>query len=308
MAKITIIGSLNVDLTVFAKECPAPGETNFGTSLLIGPGGKGLNQATAAKRAGSDVAFIGKIGTDALSSVITAHLEDEQMCRDYIHISKNHETGTATIIVEATGQNRIIVVSGANTEVTEEEILSLQGAFSDTKLVLTQSENGLPAIAAGKAMAKSLGVPFLWNPAPYLPVSDDILDGLDFISPNETESFYFTGITVTDEESAKKAADVFFKKGVKNVIITMGSTGVFYSNGTESYILPPPPAQAIDTTGAGDTFMGGFCTALAEGMDIRRSLCFASCAASLAVQRKGAAKSAPYRAEIDALMKSHYQL
>ncbi len=312
MKKVMVVGSLNVDLTVYAPHFPVAGETVFGSELRIGMGGKGSNQATAAHRCGGDVCMVGCIGKDAMSDVVRRHYDSEGMSREHIAESETVDTGTALIEVEASGQNRIVVVTGANDEVSAAQVERAAQTIPELGAVLTQLETGFePILAAGK-LAQERGVPFVLNPAPYKAMPAELLSYADWITPNETEAACLSGVEVTDGASAAEAAAKIRAMGVKNVLITLGGQGVYAmweENGAVcEELLAPPKVKAVDTTGAGDAFNGAFTVALAEGRTVAEALRFASGCASLSVTRAGAANAMPRREEILALVKETYGL
>lgn len=302
MAKIIGPGSLIVDVTGFAPRLPGAGETVKGTTLRFGPGGKGSNQMTAAHRAGAEAVIIGRRGDDFLGSLVARHYCDEGMRTDYITVT-GEETGSALIeIDERDAQNRIVVILGANERVSGDDVLAAERDFADADAVLTQFETTLDAVAAAKALAQRYGKPFILNPAPYVPAPAALFDGVDYLTPNETEAEALTGVKVETIDDCRAAAERLFAMGVRNVIITLGVRGAYFSDGTREIVVPSVHVQAVETTGAGDAFNGGLATAIAEGMPIARALQFATCTAAISVTRLGSGPSMPRRSEIDALM------
>jgi ribokinase len=307
MAKIIGPGSLIVDVTGFAPHLPVAGETTKGSTLRFGPGGKGSNQMTAAHRAGSDVRIISCRGDDVLGQILKKHYATEGMSEQYVKIDPNAETASALIeIDESDAQNRIIVIFAANEQVGRESVYAAEADFADCDAVLTQFETTAEAVIAAKELAHKYGKPFILNPAPYLPVDLTLFDGVDFVTPNETEAEQFTGIKVDTVEDCRRAAQKFFEMGVKNVIITLGVRGAFYTNGKEEIIVPSIKVKAVETTGAGDAFNGGLATAIAEGLPMQTALQFATCTAAISVTRLGSSPSMPYRHEIVALMEKEF--
>lgn len=307
MAKIVGPGSLIVDVTGFAPHLPVEGETVKGTTLRFGPGGKGSNQMTAAHRAGSEVKIIGRRGNDVLGQILKNHYIAEGMSEEYIVVDASDETGSALIeIDEATAQNRIVVIFAANEKVGRNEVYAAEKEFADCDAVLTQHENTIESLIATKELAIKYGKPFILNPAPYINLPNDIFNGIDYVTPNETEAEQFTGIKVNTIDDCHRAAQKFFDMGVKNVIITLGIRGSFYSNGTESIVVPSIKVKAVETTGAGDAFNGGFATAIAEKLPIETALKFATCTAAISVTRLGSSPSMPYRKEILNLMEKEF--
>lgn len=307
MAKIIGPGSLIVDVTSFAPHLPVEGETTKGTTVRFGPGGKGNNQLTAAHRAGCEVQIISRRGDDVLGQILKKHYETEGMSEKYVTVDLDGETGSALIeIDETTAQNRIIVILGANDAIKREDVLYAEADFADCDAVLTQFETTLDAVLAAKELAHKYQKPFILNPAPYINVPASIFEGVDYVTPNETEAEQFTGIAVNTVEDCRAAARKFMDMGVKNVIITLGVRGAFYTNGTDEVMVPSIKVKAVETTGAGDAFNGGLSTAIAEGMPIERALQFATCTAAISVTRLGSSPSMPYRAEILEMMKKEF--
>lgn len=307
MGKIIGPGSLIVDVTGFAPHLPVAGETVKGSTLKFGPGGKGSNQMTAAHRAGAQVQLIGCMGDDVLGQILQKHYDTDGMSTQYITVLPGGESGSALIEVdEADAQNRIIVILAANEQVGRQAVLAAEADFADCDAVLTQLETTVEAVEAAKALAHKYNKPFILNPAPYVPLPEGLLDGIDYITPNETEAQQFTGVAVSSPEDCRAAAKRFFDMGVKNVVITLGVRGVFFSNGREELLVPALKVKAVETTGAGDAFNGGFATAIAEGMPIEAALKFATCTAAISVTRYGSSPSMPYREEILALMEKEF--
>ena len=307
MAKIIGPGSLIVDVTGFAPHLPVAGETTKGTTLRFGPGGKGSNQMTAAHRAGSDVKIISCRGDDVLGQILKKHYETEGMSEQYVKIDPAAETASALIeIDESDAQNRIIVIFAANEQVGRESVLAAEADFADADAVLTQFETTTEAVIAAKELAHKYGKPFILNPAPYLPVDLSLFDGVDYVTPNETEAEQFTGIKVDTIEDCRAAAEKFFAMGVKNVIITLGVRGAFYTNGREEIVVPSIKVKAVETTGAGDAFNGGLATAIAEGLPMETALQFATCTAAISVTRLGSSPSMPYRHEILTMLEKEF--
>ena len=307
MSKIVGAGSLIADITAYAKHFPVDGESTLGTSIGFGPGGKGNNQMTAAFKAGADVRIIAKVGDDFLSGVLLDHYKNTGMSTKYIEIVKGGQTAGALIEVnEETAQNRIIVVKAINETVTREDVLKAEPDFADCDAVLTQLETSMESILCCKELAKKYNKPFILNTAPFQPIPDELICGTDYVTPNETEAEFFTGVHIETQEDAEKAAEKLIRMGAKNVIITLGKNGAFYSNGTEKIMVPSIKVQAVDPTGAGDAFNGGFATAIASGADVKTALRFANCVGALSVTKKGAAPAMPSKDEIYALYEKEY--
>lgn len=301
MAKIIVLGSINVDMTGYTSRFPLPGQTVMGQAFQMGPGGKGNNQATAAAKTGSEVIFISAVGDDFLAEVALNHLQSAGIDDRFVSRKEGVATGCAVIEVETdSGENRIIVVKGANGLISPEDVSATADEFPSAALVLSQLETELSPILRAKELAHKAKIPFILNPAPYQPVPPELLQGLDYITPNETEAADLTGISISSEEDAKKAARQLQQMGVRNVIITLGKKGAFFlGEDGQSCLVPACPVHAVNTTGAGDAFNGGFCTALAEGNPPEAALAFAAKVAAISVTREGAATSMPTRQEVD---------
>ncbi len=307
MKKIMVVGSLNSDITVYARRFPTPGETIVGDSTCFGYGGKGGNQVIAAHRSGGLVKLVSRVGNDMLGSDLLSFYQREGLSTEYISVSDTATTGCGLITVSAeTGNNAIIVIKGANEELSAENVRAAERDFADCDLFLTQLETSMESILEGKRLAQKYGKPIVFNPAPYVTLPPDMLQGIDFITPNETETEFYTGIPVNNTDDASRAADKLMEMGVRNVIITLGKRGVYFKGELGEWMVPTTDLKAVDPTGAGDSFNGAFCVAYAEGMDIETALKFANCVSSISVTRPGASSSIPTRAESEALLKSYY--
>lgn len=303
-SKIVVIGSSNMDLVVNVVRQPVAGETVMGQSFFVNPGGKGANQAVAVKRLGGDVTFVTKIGKDLFGQQLQAHYADEKMDLTYVLADEKNPTGVALITVEEHGENRIVVVSGANAGLDVAELDFLRPLIDQCDYILLQLEIPLTVIGEVVRLAREARKRLVLNPAPAMPVPDDWLDGLFLITPNETEAEKLTGIRVADEDGARQAAACFLAKGVRNVVITLGERGALVASGEAMTLVPAGKVRAVDTTAAGDVFNGALVVALAEGRSLRESARWACAASAIAVTRKGAQESAPYRDEVDNLFGS----
>ena len=309
MAKIIGPGSCNVDLTGYASHLPVGGETAVGDLIRTSPGGKGSNQMVAAHMSGSEALLIARIGDDALSNCLHNFYDDKKFPKKYVKVCPDENTGTAIIEIDKTdAQNRILIIRGANLSLSEIDVLEAESDFVDADVVLTQLETGDEPIMAAARLAEKYCKPFILNPAPYRPLSNELLSMVDYITPNETEAGYLTGVEINGIDDAKAAAKKLLSLGVKNVIITLGVNGAYYTDGECEIHVPGIKVKAVETTGAGDAFNGGFATAIGEGMDVETALKFANCTAAISVTRLGAAESMPSRDEIDAFMKEQYSL
>ncbi len=301
--KVTVFGSFVVDLMARTPHLPAPAETVKGSFFKQGAGGKGFNQGIAAHKAGGNVVMITKIGTDSMGKVATDAMDEVGLSKDYLFYNEEVATGIALILVdENTSQNEIVIVPGACSTITDEDIAKVEDEIKSSAYLLVQLEVNQDANEKVVKMAKEAGVRVIINTAPYQPMTDEFLKGAYLVTPNEVEAEEVTGIAVNDLESADRAAKVFFDKGVENVLITLGSRGVYVATKERSEIIPCFKVKAIDTTGAGDAFNGGFLTALSEGKDLWEAARFAQALAALSVQRMGTTPAMPTREEIDAFL------
>ncbi|TDO00079.1 ribokinase [Sunxiuqinia elliptica] len=301
MKKILVVGSSNTDMVIKTRKFPAPGETILGGRFFMNPGGKGANQAVAARRLGGIVSFVGKIGNDIFGKQAMQLLEDEGIRIDFVATDSDHPSGVAMITVDAEGENSIVVAPGSNGTLSPKDVDQATTELNDADLVLLQLETPLDTVAYIAEKANSLGKKVVLNPAPApaSPLPDALYKNLFIITPNETEAELLTGIRATDESSAQLAAEALRAKGVDIVIITMGASGAFLLSPTHSEMIPAPVVKAVDTTAAGDTFNGALVVAISEGLELPEAVRFASQAASLSVTKIGAQSSIPYRKEVE---------
>ena len=299
MKKIVVVGSSNTDLIIRVPEIPRPGETLLGGEFMTFPGGKGANQAVAAARAGGDVVFIASVGDDPYGEEAIKGYRLDNINTEDIKVCKGVPSGIAMITISAKGENAITVASGANANLSPDDLEEAEEAFLEADYMLIQLETPLETVQKAVELCSELNTRVILNPAPAAELSDDILKRVSILTPNETEAEYLTGIAVVDELSAAVAADALHKRGVHTVIITMGATGAYLSDrksGTR-LIVPGFSVEASDTTAAGDTFNGQLAVALAEGMNLKDAIETAHGAAALSVQKLGAQSSIPLREE-----------
>ncbi|OFX61653.1 MAG: ribokinase [Bacteroidetes bacterium GWB2_41_8] len=296
--KILVVGSSNTDMVIKTNNFPAPGETILGGRFLMNAGGKGANQAVAAVRLGGLVTFVGKIGDDIFGKQAVQQLEDEGINVDFVAVDPENPSGVAMITVDRKGENSIVVAPGSNGTLNPADFDKSLTELDESEFVLMQLEIPIPTVEHIARMATQKHKKVALNPAPAAQLSDELLKNLYIITPNETEAELLTGIKVTDQQSALKAATQLHEKGVEVVIITMGAAGAFLFVNGSSEIIPAPKVEAVDTTAAGDTFNGALVVALSEGKTIQESITFANKAAAISVTRIGAQASVPYRKEI----------
>ena len=273
MAKIIGPGSCMVDITGYASHLPSDGETAVGDLVRTSPGGKGSNQMIAAHRAGSEVFLIACVGDDSAASVLNELYRENKMSTKYIRVCQGENTGTALIQINKTdAQNRILIIRGANLSLSDEDVKKAECDFRDCDIVLTQLETDDAPICEAARLAKKYGKPFCLNPAPYRPLSDELLSMTDYITPNETEAEFLTGIHIESAEDAGKAAEVLLSKGVKNVVITLGVNGAYYTDGKREIKIDGIKVTAVETTGAGDAFLAGALATLDGGGNAGQAL------------------------------------
>jgi ribokinase len=299
MAEILVIGSSNTDMVVQAPYLPTAGETILGKKFVMSPGGKGANQAVAAARLGGQVSFLGKLGEDLFGQQAIANLQREGISTDYLLVDPNHASGVALITVDKQGENMIVVASGANMALTEAEILQSQEAIAQAKLILLQLEIPLDTVELAVKIVSESGKTIILNPAPAFPLTDSLLSRVTILTPNQTEAKILTGIEVDSPATAGLAAQQLYKRGVGNVIITLGKEGAYLFNEQVAQLIPSYTVEAVDTTAAGDTFNGALAVALSEGQEMVEAVKFANLAAAVSVTRLGAQSSLPLRQEVE---------
>ena len=294
---ILVIGSSNTDMTVKTQTLPRPGETVLGGVFTMGAGGKGANQAVAARRLGGAVKFICKVGRDIFGNNAIAHYEAEGLDTSGI-LRSDLPSGVALISVDDQAENCIVVASGANGDLTEADIEASREAIAACGILLLQLETPIPSVLKAARLAHEAGATVVLNPAPACPLPDELFRFIDLFIPNETELSTFSGVPVEDVESAAAAAAIMQGKGVGKLIVTMGSKGSLICEGGEPVFVPARKVKAVDTTAAGDTFCGALCVALSEGKSLPDAAAFATAASALTVQKMGAQDSIPFRKDI----------
>tara|TARA_Y100001970_G_scaffold252137_1_gene325671 strand:- start:1267 stop:2163 length:897 start_codon:yes stop_codon:yes gene_type:complete len=293
MSDIAVLGIFVADISFSGDKIPTVGETILGDVYNVGPGGKGCNQAIAISRLGGKVNFISKLGKDNYGKLAIDKLKKDNIDTSNIIISNKHQTGVAGIHVDRnTGKNAIIVVRGAPASLTIDEIDT--NIIKKSKIFLTQLEVPLEVTLHCLRVAKENGLINILNPAPACKLNNDFFKLVDYFTPNETEAEFYTGIKINNEIDAKKSAQKLLKMGIKKVIITLGEKGLFYSDGKEEIYVKATSVKAIDTTGAGDAFNGGFSFALLKGKKIKECLEIANKVAGLSTTKLGAGDGMPF--------------
>ncbi len=295
---ITVVGSSNTDMVIKADHLPEPGETILGGTFFMNPGGKGANQAVAAARLGGRVCFICKTGDDIFGRQSLKQFKEEGIDTSFIITDSDHPSGVALITVDKQAENCIVVASGANATLDPSDLMQAGELILQSSIILMQLEIPLDTVSYAAAMAYKKNIPVVLNPAPACFLPDELLRHVSILTPNKTEAGMLSGISIHDIDSAKKAAQKIKERGVKTVIITLGSNGVLVFDENLFTHIPVSPVIAVDTTAAGDTFNGALVVALSEGKGILEATVFASKAAAISVTRIGAQASIPYKHEV----------
>lgn len=301
--KITVIGSLNMDLIVSAPHIPVPGETIIGGEFGTAAGGKGANQAVAAARLGGAVTMVGRVGDDAYGRAQLAGLQAEGINTTFVAVDRNAHTGVALITVASeSAQNSIVVSPGANWALSAADVEAATAAIAGADIILLQLETPLEVIERAIAIAAAHNVPVLLNPAPARPLPPQVLKQITYFIPNENETAFYTGRSITDIDSATEAAETLQKMGLEVVILTLGNQGALLHTQEMSRHVPAYPVEAVDTTAAGDAFVGGFAVATASGRPLPEAVRFGVMAGALAVTKAGAQPSLPGREAVEKLL------
>ena len=295
--KILVIGSSNTDMTIKSQRLPSPGETIMGGVFHMGPGGKGANQAVAAKRLGGDVTFICKVGRDLFGENAVKGYRKEGIDTSHTLYS-DKASGTALILVDESGENCIAVAPGANGDITPADIDSVAEVIKQSDFLILQLEIPVESVLRAAQIAHEVGVYVILNPAPAAKLPKEIFKYISLITPNQTESTLMTGVNVKDEASRDEAVAAFHSMGVKDIIITLGSKGSLVCEGNSKVLVEALKVKAVDATAAGDTFCGAVCVALSEGKSLEDAARFATKASALTVQKMGAQDSIPYITDI----------
>lgn len=301
---IIVAGSINMDVVARAERHPVPGETVFGSDLHYIPGGKGSNQAVAASRLGGDVTLVGKLGHDPFGDTLHAFLKSEQLKLDYVQRSETAPSGIALIVVDDHSENTIVVISGSNGEVDDTSIAPL--TFQGGEIVLSQFEIPQPTIKVLFEKARAAGATTILNPAPAARFIDGLLPLIDVLVVNETELAFLSGSVSVPSEPAGIVglAQKMRARPDQRILITLGAQGAVCLDGDTVHTVEGQHVKAVDTTGAGDCFVGALAVALSEGRAMPDAMRFANIAASISVTRIGASASLPYRHEVDTALKA----
>jgi ribokinase len=297
--RIAVVGSANTDLITYAAAFPQPGETIFGTGFDLGFGGKGANQAVAARLCGGEVLMVAKVGNDLFGEATVRNFASLGIDTTHVRVIDGAPTGVAPIFVEPSGQNRIIVVKGANDQVTAADVDAAAADLRGVDTIILQFEIPLETVYHTVRFARANNIRCIVNPAPALPASLADLTGADYFIPNESEAQAITGRPVNTLEDAAACAADLLQKGFRRVVITLGQRGSLIVGPTGRVHVPPFPVTTVDTTGAGDAFIGSLAVFLAEGMPENDALARANLYAALSTTRVGTQKSFPTRADFE---------
>ena len=298
--RIAVVGSANTDLTTFSDNFPRPGETIFGKSFDLGFGGKGANQAIAARLCGADVTMVAKVGNDLFGEATVKNFTSFGIDTAHVRIVDGVFSGVAPIFVDSNGQNRIIVVKGANETLKPADVEAAAEALRDVDAIVLQFEIPLETVYYAVAFARRHSIRCIVNPAPALPANLAELVAADYFIPNETEAEAIAGLPVHSTDEAKKCAAALLQKGFRNIILTLGARGSLLVSAGGAELIAPFTVTPKDTTGAGDAFIGSFSVFLAEGVPEKQALSRANLYAALSTTRVGTQKSFPKRTEFEA--------
>ena len=306
--KITVIGSANTEMIFRAPAIPAAGETILGSSFSISPGGRGVNQAIAAARAGGTVVFIGRTGNDIFGDQVIKVLQQEGINTDYLIKDDSLPSGISSIILNARGEPGITVTPGANSNLSENDLLQAKDAINSADIVLLQLDIPIKTIKFAADFARSSGVRVILNPSPALPVSNELLKLISILTPDSSQAEILTGIKITDERSAELAGRILLERGFNRVIITLPSKGAMVIDNGGAEHVPGFRMNTVDTSAANDVFNGNLAVGLAEGKNFYEAVLFANAAAALSASRSGTLPSIPARNEILEVLKTRHRL
>ena len=304
MKKICVIGSIGYDLTTYMYKFPKAGETIVGKKFIQNPGGKGDNQVIASARVGGDVTFIGAVGDDNYGELLKKNLEENKV-KTHMKIVPNMSSQIATILIDESGENRIVIVPGANNFVDKKQIDDNFDIIKECDSILMQLEIPMETVEYVVDKFYELNKIIILNPAPGAELSDNIIKKCTYLTPNENEIGLITKMPYDTIDNIKSAAKCLFDKGAQNVLVTLGEKGAYLKNKNDDIIIPTLKVKALDTTGAGDCFNGVFAACLAMGKNAIEAIKYANVASSISVTRSGAVPSLPYKNEVDEKFKEY---
>ena len=296
--KITVIGSTNTEMIFQAPTIPAPGETILGSAFSISPGGRGVNQAVAAARAGGNVVFVGRTGNDIFGEQILKVLQEENINTDFVVKDKLLPSGISSVVLDEHGESGITLTPGANSNLTRHDLLRAKDAICSADVVLLQLDIPIGTIRFAAELAGTSGAKVILNPAPALPVSDELLKSISILTPDALQAEILTGISITDERSAELAGRILLERGLNRVIITLKSKGSMVIDNGGAEHVPGFSMSSIDTSVVNDVFNGTLSLGIAEGKNFYEAVLFANAAAAVSASKSGALSSIPYRDEI----------
>ena len=299
---VTVLGIYVADLVFFGQKIPKAGETILGNNFVVGPGGKGSNQAVATSKAGVKTHFISKIGDDQFGRMAIEMYDEAKVDYSNVSISEDFSTGAAAIMVdEVTGANAINVYPGASGAITKKDIDDAEQTIGNSKIFLTQLEAPKDTVVYALKKASDLGVTTILNPAPAAPIEKSVFPLIDYFTPNEIEASFYVNHQIETHDDARRAAESLLDMGIKNVVITLGERGAFFASAHEAFLCPVATLKTpvVDTTGAGDAFNAGLAVALTENMSVQEAMAFASATAGLSTTKIGTAKAMPSREQIE---------
>jgi ribokinase len=297
--RICVVGSANVDLTFRTPRLPQAGETLAGHSLHIGMGGKGANQAVAAARLGAEVTFVARVGNDSFGEEAVSQYQAEGIDTSFVRQNASLPTGTAAIVVDDDAENCIVIVAGANAELSSVDVREASSAIQQADAVLCQLETPLAATLEAFRLARAAGKLTILTPAPVVELSNELLQLCDLCIPNRTEMEFLVGGPVRSPDDAHAAAKALRARGVKAVVVTMGDSGAFLLDDAGALQIPVVPVEAVDTTGAGDAFTAALAVSLADGLTLRKAARRASLVGALTVTRIGTQAAFPHFTEVN---------
>jgi ribokinase len=298
--RVAVVGSANVDLTTFSDTFPRPGETIFGQRFDLGFGGKGANQAVAARICGADVLMVAKLGNDLFAEATLRNFASFGIDTAHVRIVDGVSSGVAPIFVEPNGQNRILVVKGANDTLSPADVDAASSALRTVDTIVLQFEIPIETVYYAVRFAHKHGIRCIVNPAPAQQVNLQALSAADYFIPNETEAEFIAGLPVHTIEEAKNCASALLQQGFRRVILTLGARGSLLATPGAMEVIDPFPVHPVDTTGAGDAFIGSFAVFLAAGLPEKEALTRGNLYAALSTMRVGTQKSLPTRQEFEA--------